>query len=146
MLVRDVMSINAAHIQYTANIKTAVELLSFSKVSDLMVVDESHNFQGVLSEGDLIRVMLPDPLELKQSKAFLAQAADLFIEHGKRISNQPIDRLVIKNPIVVLPNDPVLVAAAVMVEKQIRCLPVVQFGKLLGTISRSDVCWLLVCN
>jgi CBS domain-containing protein len=47
---------------------------------------------------------------------------------------------VIKNAIVVKPSDDLLTAAGIMVKKQIRRLPVVDNGQLVGTVSRTDVC------
>ena len=38
------------------------------------------------------------------------------------------------------PTDEAAQAATVMVEKQIRRLPVVEDGKLVGTVSRADIC------
>jgi CBS domain-containing protein len=41
---------------------------------------------------------------------------------------------------VVSPEDHIAKAATVLLDKQIRLLPVVQDGKLVGVISRADVC------
>jgi CBS domain-containing protein len=54
--------------------------------------------------------------------------------------NRPIDPLVIHSAITLKSTDDITQAAVVMVEKQIRRLPVVDDGKLLGTVSRADIC------
>ena len=46
----------------------------------------------------------------------------------------------IRDPIVLDPDDHLARAAVVLVERGIRLLPVVRDGVLLGTISRADVC------
>jgi len=65
---------------------------------------------------------------------------EIFQEKGKNLANAPIEPLVIKNAIVVKPSDDLLTAASIMVKKQIRRLPVVDNGVLVGTVSRTDVC------
>ena len=56
-----------------------------------------------------------------------------------------IKRLIIADPITVHPDDPLLKAAAVMTSRMIRRLPVVHEGRFIGTVSRADICWALLC-
>ena len=46
----------------------------------------------------------------------------------------------ITDPITMKPTDEAASAASVMAEKQIRRLPVVDERKLVGTVSRADIC------
>jgi CBS domain-containing protein len=52
--------------------------------------------------------------------------------------------LVIREPIVMHPDDHVARAATVLIERQIRRLPVVQDGRLVGTVSRANICQAVV--
>lgn len=140
MVIRDIMNINAIRIPDTATMRQAAETVSLSQASDLMVVDKENNFVGVLSEGDLIRAALPQFDEIMSSGGSLTEAFEIFIDKGRELADKPIVPLVIKNPITVKPEDEPLKAATVMVSKQIRRLPVVEEGKLVGTIARADVC------
>jgi len=47
---------------------------------------------------------------------------------------------VIRAAITISPGEDVLKAAGTMISHQIRRLPVVADGKLVGTISRADIC------
>jgi CBS domain-containing protein len=140
MIVRDVMSVNATRIQISATMKQAAELVSVSNNSDLMVVDENNNFVGVLSEGDLIRAIMPSFEELMGGGGNLSEGFEIFVENGQAMAENSIEKIIIKHPIAMDPTDQVLKAAGTMVSKQIRRLPVVEGGKLVGTISRADVC------
>lgn len=140
MKIGDIMNVNAIRIRQGATMRQAAELVSANQVSDLMVVDGDNGFIGVLSEGDLIRAVLPQYEEIVRSGGSLSGAFELFLDKGKAIAEQPIEPLVIKNPITVSPADPVLRAASTMISKQIRRLPVVEKGKLVGTVSRADIC------
>jgi CBS domain-containing protein len=87
----------------------------------------------------LIRVGLPRFEEIVAEGA-LTSGFEIFREKGKNLASAPIEPLVIKDAITVAPLDDLLTAASIMVKKQIRRLPVVENGNLVGTISRTDVC------
>jgi CBS domain-containing protein len=140
MIIRDVMSLNAASINVASTMKEAADLVSQTATSDLMVVDSENNFVGVLSEGDLIRAVMPKLQEIIGSGGSFLDSFDIFIDNGKEMANTTIESIVIKSPISFAPSTPLLKAASTMVSKQIRRLPVVEGGKLVGTISRADVC------
>jgi CBS domain-containing protein len=139
-LVKDFMVIRTARIRHNSNIQHAAEIVALSGVSDLMVVDDDDNFRGVLSEGDILRTALPDIDEILEEGGTLDDAFEIFMRKGKELSDLPIAPLIIEEPIIVDPEDHVAKAATVLLNMQIRLLPVVREGKLMGTISRADVC------
>ena len=67
-------------------------------------------------------------------------AFDIFLTKGKNLANLPITPLIVQEPIVVAENDNVAKVAVLLIDKQIRLLPVVKDGKLVGTVSRADIC------
>lgn len=140
MQVRDIMTIYPVYIRIGADIRRAAEIISISEVSDLMVIDYDNKFIGVLSEGDLIRAILPSFDEVLRAGGTLNDAFKFFVQKGHDLVNRPIDPLVIHNAITLKTTDDIAQAAVIMVEKQIRRLPVVDDGKLMGTLSRSDIC------
>ena len=140
MLVRDVMNINPARIAARSTMREAAELVSLSQASDLAVVDDEGRFVGILAEGDLIRVALPKFDEVVGSGGSVTEAFDLFVLNGKHLASQPIDRVVIREPIEIHPDDDLMKVAVVMVSMHIRRLHVVEDGKLAGSISRADIC------
>jgi CBS domain-containing protein len=143
MKIRDVMSYNPTRIDVDATMQRAAEVVSLTQVSDLMVTDSDNHFIGVLSEGDLIRAVMPKFDEIMQGGGSLREAFDMFIENGRTVAIKPISSIVIgrSDLVIVHPDDEVLKAAGSMVSRQIRRLPVVNAdGKLVGTVSRADVC------
>ena len=71
-------------------------------------------------------------------------AFDIFLKKGKNLSDLPILPIVIKEPIVLDPKDHVAKATMVMIDLNIRMLPVIKDGKLVGTISRADICQAII--
>jgi predicted transcriptional regulator len=138
--IKDVMRVRTARIRQDSDIHHAAEIVALSGVSDLMVVDDEDKFIGVLSEGDILRTALPDIDEILDEGGTLEDAFQIFLDKGKQLAELPIAPLIIREPIVLDPENHVAQAATILVDKQIRLLPVVQDSKLVGTISRADVC------
>jgi predicted transcriptional regulator len=138
--VKDVMTVRTARIRQDSHLHHAAEVVALSGVSDLMVVDDDDNLVGVLSEGDILRSALPDTDEILDEGGSLDDAFRIFLEKGKQLANMPIAPLIIRDPIVLSPENHLAQAATILVDKQIRLLPVVEDGKLVGTVSRADVC------
>ena len=130
----------AVRIHQDADIHHAAEVVAWSGVSDLMVVDDDDKFIGVLSEGDILRTVLPDIDEIVDEGGTLDDAFRIFLEKGEQLAGLPIAPLIIREPIVLDPENHVAQAATILVQKQIRVLPVVKEGILVGTVSRADVC------
>src|SRR3974390_3458069 len=140
MLVRELTTIHPVSIHESADLRRAAEIITLAGASDLMVVDSKHSFGGVLSEGDLLRAILPNFDEVIAAGGPRADAFRFFVQKGHDLADRPIGPLIIRNPITVSPDDEVAPVAAIMIQKQIRRLPVVQDGQLVGTVSRADIC------
>ncbi len=142
--VKNFMTARTTRIRHSSNIQHAAEIVALSHVSDLMVIDDDNNFRGVLSEGDILRTALPDIDEILEEGGSLDDPFDIFLSKGRELSDLPITPLIIEEPIIVAPDDHVAKVATVLLNKQIHLLPVVDNGKLIGTISRADVCRAIV--
>ena len=134
------MTVRATRIHEDSDIHHAAEVVALSGVSDLMVVDNDDKFVGVLSEGDILRTALPDIEEILDEGGTLDDAFRIFMEKGTQLADLPIAPLIIREPIVLDPENHIAQAATILVQKQIRLLPVVKEGILVGTVSRADVC------
>ena len=146
MLVADVMDPSPVEISLDASFRRAAELFDEHQTSELVVVDAGGAYLGVISEGDLLRALMPDfeatsvPLE----DLSIAEASRLFVESAPFNADRPIASLVIGKPITLAPDDPLLKAATVMASKNIRRLPVVRDGALVGMLARAQIPWALL--
>ncbi|GAB5494350.1 MAG: hypothetical protein Phog2KO_45650 [Phototrophicaceae bacterium] len=140
MLIQEIMTIHPIYINENADMRRAAEIISIAEVSDIMVVDKEKNFIGVLSEGDLLRAVLPNFDDVINEGGTLADAFNFFVHKGSNLGEYPISPIVIKNSITLKLDDEAAQAATIMIEKQIRCLPVVDNGKLVGSLSRANLC------
>lgn len=147
MRVVDHMNPNPARIGEHDSMREAVQAFAASQAADLMVVGEGGRFVGILSEGDLIRAALPqleDLVEEMQTTPGLPKIFDIFADKSNELARAGIERLIIREPVVLNPDDHIHRAAATMAARNIRRLPVVREGQLLGTLSRADVCMAII--
>ena len=145
MLVADVMNRRSAAILPNSTMQRAAELLVLTQASDLCVVDEENRFVGIVSEGDLIRAAMPDFDEVIAYGASNEETVQILIDTGRSIAGETVERLVIKSALTLAPDDSLMKAAAVMLKKMIRRLPVIEDGRLVGTLSRADLVWGIMC-
>jgi CBS domain-containing protein len=92
-----------------------------ANVGSVVVLDRSGRPVGIVTERDVVR--------------FLAQEVDL---------KTPLENVARKNLITASPEDSVVSAAVKMIENNIRHMPVVEGGRLIGVISIRDVLRALV--
>lgn len=137
--VRHVMSNRVARIRADSSVLHAAEAIAIANTY-LMVIDSDGGFAGVLSPGDVLRAGLPDIEEILEAGGSLDGAFARFLEKARDLSEMPIDRLVIRDPLTLDPDDHVAKAAVALIERGIRVLPVVRDGRLIGTVSRADIC------
>lgn len=141
------MNMNPTRICLGVSMREAVEIFTNSEASDLVVVDTDGKFVGTLSEGDLIRTTLPNLQELieeMEQHAGMPRVFRLLEEKGQDLARRSIDSIVIRDAVAMHPDDHIHKAASTMVSRNIRRLPVVKDGELVGTISRADVCRALI--
>jgi len=139
------MNRRSAAILPNSTMQRAAELLVLTQASDLCVVDEENRFVGIVSEGDLIRAAMPDFDEVIAYGASNEETVQILIDTGRSIAGETVERLVIKSALTLAPDDSLMKAAAVMLKKMIRRLPVIEDGRLVGTLSRADLVWGIMC-
>jgi CBS domain-containing protein len=135
--VRDVMSREVHKVQADTPLVEAVELLLDKVYRALPVVNQEGRVVGILTDGDLLNKV--DLLAISAQKE-LNEAETAQELHQLRQIGQTVGQCMTANPITVADDTTVAQAVKVMVEHNIKRLPVVDTqGKLVGMVSRVDV-------
>jgi CBS domain-containing protein len=92
--------------------------LASRDIGFLPVVDGKGTLVGVVSERDIVRVLAKE---------------------GGKVANIKVDEVFVREAVTCAPATDVHGAIAVMHEKRIRHLPVVDNGKLIGVVSLNDL-------
>lgn len=139
MIVADLMSRNPVTVLPETTLADAARMMLGRRVSGLPVLGPSGALAGIVTEGDLIqRVELgTDHQHPSWLEAFLMPgrlATDYVKTHGRHVSE-----VMTADPVCVTPQTELATAAALMRKRHIKRLPVVEDGRLVGIISRSDL-------
>ncbi len=149
MLVKDVMSKNVITISPEENITKAIELMAKNNISGLVVV-ENEKVVGIISESDILEILKSPFPEIKSltnvtlSLFLLLKKGIESLNHAKKVAELKVKDLMTKKVFYVEPTDTIEEAARIMSEKDVRRLPVIENGKLVGIISRTDILRALV--
>jgi CBS domain-containing protein len=108
---------DVATISADSSVSEAVRLLGERRIGALPVVD-GEQVTGIMSERDVIYCLR---------------------DHGPEVLDWPVSRVMTSPAITVEPTTPVLSALAMMTQRRIRHLPVVDSGGLIGIVSIGDL-------
>ena len=121
-----------------------------NKISGAPVVDENNKVVGVISEGDVMRLLevhspkinliLPAPLDLIELPVRMKYELDEIAEDMQRAGSTVIDQIMTKKVVKIGPDASISDAAELMDSHKVKRLPVVNDdGKLIGIVTRGDI-------
>lgn len=116
MKINSLMIHDPITITENASIQEAIELMKVNSIRHLPVIAKGGKLKGFLTLADLKQGLIPSML------------GDLSLKD-----------LIIKNPIVVRPDDDIEIAAQLIYKHKIGGMPVVQNDKLVGIITATDI-------
>lgn len=126
--VRDLMSTQVQTIERNEALSIAQDVMQMERIRHLVVVDEDSpgEVAGVLSQRDLFLGSLARVLGYGSAGA------------RKVLESVPVKDVMATDPVTVGPDTPVHQAAALMLERGIGCLPVVDGEELVGILTEGD--------
>ena len=139
MIARDVMTRNLVTVRPDMPVAALAALLSERGISGVPVTDAAGKLLGLVTESDLMRRLAA----ARDGKPGLL--ARLFGEPGDaaaryaRAHGHRVEDVMTRDVATITPGTPVESAAAMMERRNIRRLPVVEEGVLLGVVSRADM-------
>jgi predicted transcriptional regulator len=110
-------------------VKTAVQLLDRHQITAMPVVDAQGLLVGVVSEADVLRDRFPPD----------RRAHALLVEISVPPVQLAVTDVMTHLPMSVAPDDDLVRAVELLVDTQVKSLPVVAFGRVVGMVSRCDV-------
>ena len=139
MIVADLMHKNVVSVLPETSLADAVRIMLAQRVSGLPVVSSAGRLVGVVTEGDLLRraELGTEGRQVGWFKSFLMPgraAEDYVATHGRHVSE-----VMTSEPIFVTPETPLAEVADIMRSKRVKRLPVLDYGALVGVVSRSDL-------
>jgi CBS-domain-containing membrane protein len=133
MRVKDIMEATPSLIRTTDTFEHLIKTLNEVKYHVVFVVDNEGHLVGVVTEADLIKVLVPKYLSFDK---FLISAMNENYFENKCVESRalPVTEIMTKTVLSVQADDTVIHAASLMVMNKVRTLPVMDDGKVVGTV------------
>lgn len=138
MKVNDVMTRDPITVSPEMRLRDLARLLTEKQISGVPVVDDAGGCLGVVSEADLLVKQLSRPLSRRLPLEWIIGERHDPQELRRRAATTAAEAMT-SPAITITANRPVREAAAIMVDREINRLPVVEDGKVTGIITRSDL-------
>ncbi len=150
MKIEDIMEKNVIKFNELDKIVDVAKSFRDNKISGGPVVDENNKVVGVISEGDIMRLLevhspkinliLPAPLDLIELPVRMKYELDEIAEDMQRAGSTVIDQIMTKKVVKIGPDASISDAAELMDSHKVKRLPVVNGdGKLMGIVTRGDI-------
>ena len=137
--VCDVMSTTVVSVAADAPVQEIAAILVRHRISSVVVINAAGQLVGIISEGDLIRrAEIGTEPHRSWWRAFFANArasAHAYVRSHGRTARDVMS----VDVVTAAPDEPLQKFAARMAGKRLRCVPVVQDGRTIGVIARSDL-------
>lgn len=148
--VKDAMERNVIKFHVDDKISDVAQILRDNKISGAPIVDDNLKVIGIVSEGDIMRLLevhssrlnliLPSPLDLIELPIRMKYEMDEIAEDMNRAASVLIGEIMTKNVFTIKEDDDISDAAQFMDTHSVNRLPVVDDeGKLVGIITRGDL-------
>ncbi len=142
MKARDYMSGDVVSVGRAANMAEIVAILNKHGVSGVPVVDEEGGLLGVVTHEELINVFIPHYLSMFDDLAFLDDLGAIETQTMAEIEPSLFlaEDVMVADPVTVKPETSIVKAAALLLNKRLVFLPVVDAdGRVVGVLNRGDV-------
>jgi CBS domain-containing protein len=137
----DLMTRDVAVVHPEASLLDAVKVMAQRRISGMPVVDDAGTIVGMVSEGDLVRWQEGYTERQLRWLDMLAEGCDLapaFLE-GIQEQRRKVKSVMAPGAMTVTEEAPAREIARLMYDKNIKRVPVVRDGKLVGIVARSDL-------
>jgi PTS system fructose-specific IIC component len=139
LTVRDLMHRDLVTVSPDDSLKVVANKLYRYKVSGMPVIDAEGRPVGMISERHLIKAALPDDYETLVQKLIESPDTEPFDELLRHEDEIKVKDIMTTRLYTTTEDTPIVEVAAQMLFRNIRRLPVVCDGKLIGMILRRDI-------
>ena len=150
MKIQDAMEKEIIKFQVDDRIIDVAGSLRENKISGAPVVDKEGKLVGIISEGDIMRLIevhspninliLPAPLDLIELPVRMKYEMDEIAEDMNKAASLLIGEIMTKKVVTIKPEADISDAAQLMDTHDVKRLPVVESnGKMVGIITRGDI-------
>lgn len=139
-LVSDIMNEAPAMLSSSATIRDAIVLLNKADTSGIPLVDQEDRVVGFLSDGDILKYLARQESSQSDGVNYVVLLeSESFQRRINTVYDLNVMQLATRSVVSVDAGDNAEKAFKTLSEKRIKKAPVVQDGKLVGTLSRRNI-------
>jgi CBS domain-containing protein len=135
--VRDIMIRDITAVSEDTTLKEVAKILARIRVSGIPVVNDKHEVIGFISEADIIHSVAPS--KGRGVEFFLHNFAEL-TRKMSQVGEKKVKDYMSKKVELVSEDEDIYTLADLMLRRNYKILPVVREKRLVGVVSRAEVC------
>lgn len=146
--VRDLMTTQVVTLKPTDTIKKATITFAVDNVTGAPVVDNRNHIIGIITDNDILSLIVKyqetiagdvKPHNLLDFSLDGENSDDVVADVNKKISSTKVEDIMTRSVLTTTPDENVIEALKVMLKMDIKAVPVLEKGILIGILSRSDI-------
>ncbi|WP_457570979.1 CBS domain-containing protein [Desulfovulcanus sp.] len=141
MLVSKIMQTKLVLATMECSFKNLLCKIANLAPRQIYVVNDKLQLQGIITGYDLLKVVLPEYMDSNLLRSVAdEQIDDFLLKNIERVKDKKASEIMITDFVYLKPTDHAMEAEALVVEKRINALPVLDTDKrLLGEVNRRDI-------
>ncbi len=138
MRVRDVMSTGVVTAKRTDTVRSVVIKMLTRRCGAIPIVEDGDRLVGIVTLRDVMLPMYPNYGDYIHDRVHSRDFLEMEQGYPEVLAKKAED-IMTRHPLTVTPETPILEAASYMGLKNLRRIPVVEHGKLVGVVSIGDI-------
>lgn len=139
MKVEEIMSRSVRTVRRDTKLVEVSSVMCLYRISGLPVIEDNNRLVGIVAERDVMHRMFPSLEDLMKGGGMANMNLDEAMNHYQEVMHLRVADVMTANPISVSPDMHILRAAASMVRRNFRRIPVADGETLVGMLSLGDV-------
>lgn len=139
MKVRDFMITKVFTVKPSNTVKELLNILNSNRIGGVPVVDEKGNLVGMISDGDVLRYLAPNPLGIA-GLVYIIEDGEFEDVLQEKLDTPLKDIMTKRNLLFVSPDEEFDKTIRLLSRHHFKKLPVVNgAGRVIGVLSRGDI-------
>jgi CBS domain-containing protein len=142
MRAKDIMRAEVQSVSETTTLRELSRAFRHHGVTTIPVVNEQEELVGVVTEAELLKVMLPSYAELQDGLHYM-QDFEYLEDRAQEVENMPVRDIMLMGAISVDENAPLVRVISLFLLKSCSHIPVTRGDRIIGVVTRTDICELM---
>ncbi|NCN82357.1 MAG: CBS domain-containing protein [Candidatus Pacebacteria bacterium] len=139
MLIHEIYHKSPVTILEDVSVRDALNTILHKGINGLVVVNKASKVVGVLAVQDIAGATIPRQFKKNIHMAAAMYRKGFFSESCLAIQDDPVSKYMRKNFVSVNLQDNIMAVTADFLKNDLYIVPVIEDGKLLGVITRSEI-------